>query len=233
MSNVKGGEGHLLVNPMLKGAMAYLLLCPFFQEKKSTASLSTTQYLDPSNWTLEPKTTVSSPFLNHKKNHQTHSSKPILQGASPGHGQELSDILHPHLSLPNTMVHIPPVRPGDYVAWHCDTIHAVDKTHTGTTDSSVIYIPTCPLTLDNAQYLVRQRETFLNGTPSPDFGGGEGERHHVGRVTVDDLESVGSLRDADGLRSMGLEMWDSEAEGLTAGQRRVMNLANKELGFYV
>lgn len=50
---------------------------------------------------------------------------------------------------------------------------------------------------------------------------------------MDDLENVGSLRNADGLRSMGLEMWDAEAEGLTSGQRRVMNLANKELGFYV
>ncbi|KAE9984944.1 hypothetical protein BLS_000523 [Venturia inaequalis] len=215
MSNVKGGEGHLLVNPILKGAMAYLLLRPFFQEKRSSASVSTDQYLNPSNWVLEPETT------------------PILQGASPGHGQELSHILHPHLSLPTTMVHMPPVRPGDYVAWHCDTIHAVDKMHAGTTDSSVLYIPTCPLTFDNAQYLVRQRDTFLKGTPSPDFGGGEGESKHVGRLGVDDLEGVGSLRNADGLRSMGLEMWDAEAEGLTSGQRRVMNLANKELGFYV
>ncbi|TID26690.1 hypothetical protein E6O75_ATG01183 [Venturia nashicola] len=215
MSNVKGGEGHLLVNPILQGAMAYLLLRPFFQEKRPSTSLSTDQYLNSSNWVLEPETT------------------PILQGASPGHGQELSDILHPHLSLPNTMVYMPPVRPGDYVAWHCDTIHAVDKTHAGSTDSSVLYIPTCPLTFDNAQYLVRQRDTFLNGKPSPDFGGGEGESNHIGRVTVNNLEGVGSLRNADGLRSMGLEMWDAEAEGLTTGQRRVMNLANKELGFYV
>lgn len=232
MSNVKGGEGHLLVDPIFQGAMAYLLLRPFFQEKRSSASLSTEQYLDPSNWVLEHETTVCSQLP--ERNFTTNLLlQPILQGASPGHGQELSDILHPHLSLTNTMVHMPPVQPGDYVAWHCDTIHAVDRTHAGTTDSSVLYIPTCPLTLDNAQYLVRQRETFLKGTPSPDFGGGEGESHHVGRLGVDDLDNVGSLRDADGLRSMGLEMWDAEAEGLTSGQRRAMNLANKELGFYV
>lgn len=131
------------------------------------------------------------------------------------------------------MVHMPPVRPGDYVAWHCDTIHAVDKTHNGTTDSSVLYIPVCPLTAANATFLARQRETFLRGTPSPDFGGGPGESEHVGRIRVEDLESVGSLRQADGLRSMGLEMWDAEADGLGEGQRRVLNLANKGLGFYV
>lgn len=232
MSNVKGGEGHLLVNPIHKGAISYLLLRPFFQERRSSASLSTEQYLDPSNWILEPETTVSSPFFDRIPTDSL-LLQPILQGASPGHGQELSHILHPHLSLPNTMVHMPPVRPGDYVAWHCDTIHAVDRKHDGTTDSSVLYIPTCPLTFDNAQYLVRQRDTFVKGTPSPDFGGGEGESEHVGRLGVDDLENVGSLRNADGLRSMGLEMWDAEAEGLTSGQRRVMNLANKELGFYV
>jgi hypothetical protein len=59
MSNIKGGEGHLLVNPVLKGAMAYLLLRPFFQEKKPSTSLSTEAYLSPSNWILEPETSVS------------------------------------------------------------------------------------------------------------------------------------------------------------------------------
>ena len=128
---------------------------------------------------------------------------------------------------------MPPVRPGDYVAWHCDTIHAVDKTHTGNSDSSVLYIPVCPLTQENADFLGRQRDTFLKGTPSPDFGGGEGESQHVGRLGIENLGNIGSLRGADGLRSMGLEMWDAEAAGLTNGQRTVMNLANKELGFYV
>ena len=42
-------------------------------------------------------------------------------------------------------------------------IHGVDKTHAGTTDSSVMYIPASPLTEANARYLVRQRETFFEG----------------------------------------------------------------------
>ena len=42
-------------------------------------------------------------------------------------------------------------------------IHAVDKFHAGETDSSVMYIPCCPLTEANAKYLVRQREAFADG----------------------------------------------------------------------
>jgi len=44
-----------------------------------------------------------------------------MQGATPGHGMELRDVLHPHLNLDRTMVHVPKVAPGDYVSWHCDS----------------------------------------------------------------------------------------------------------------
>lgn len=153
-----------------------------------------------------------------------------LHGAAPGRGQELADALHPHLDLPNSMVHVPEVRPGDYVAWHCDTIHAVDKVHEGTGDSSVLYIPACPLTEANARYLVRQRDHFQRGVPSPDFGGGEGESNHVGRPTAED---VAALSGPEGIRALGLKAWDSTAEGLTAGQREVLDRANNILGFHV
>ncbi|KAF5533931.1 DUF1479 domain-containing protein, partial [Fusarium mexicanum] len=76
-----------------------------------------------------------------------------LQGATPGTGQELTGELHPHLELEKTMVHVPEIRPGDFVAWHCDTIHSVDKVHAGTADSSVLYIPICPITAQNAEYM--------------------------------------------------------------------------------
>ena len=85
------------------------------------------------------------------------------------------------------MVHVPEVQPGDYVAWHCDTIHAVDQIHMGQNDSSVLYIPTCPLTELNAEYLRRQRAAFLEGTPAPDFPGGEGESRHIGRPSAEDV----------------------------------------------
>ena len=103
------------------------------------------------------------------------------------------------------MVHVPQVNPGDYVAWHCDSLHAVDKVHNGTGDSSVLYIPACPLTEANARYLVRQREAFLEGTPGPDFPGGAGESSHSGRMGQSDVKTLGGV---EGLRAMGLEGWN-------------------------
>jgi hypothetical protein len=44
-----------------------------------------------------------------------------LQGATPGHGQEYPEGMHPHLELDKTMIHVPEVRPGDFVVWHCDS----------------------------------------------------------------------------------------------------------------
>ncbi|KAF2435447.1 DUF1479-domain-containing protein [Tothia fuscella] len=212
MSDVSAGEGHLLVNPMLRAATAYILLRPFFEAKRSVDQVSAEDYLQPENWMLETEATTQ------------------FQGATPGHGQELNAVLHPHLELDKSMVHMPIVNPGDYVAWHCDTIHAVDKTHNGSSDSSVLYIPVCPLTEDNAIFLRRQRGTFLKGEPSPDFGGGEGESNHEGRPTIED---VPSLMNEDGMRAMGLKEWDSAATDLSPGQRFVMDRANKELEFCI
>lgn len=155
MSHTSAFEGTLLVNPLLQLATAYFLLRPFFSPKTGPSSqvsvtgafeqANTEEYLSPENWKLEEE------------------SSSWLQGANLGRGQELNALLHPHLDLPNTMVHIPKVQPGDYVVWHCDGIHAVDKTHAGKSDSSVLYIPACPLTERNAEYLARQRNCFLRG----------------------------------------------------------------------
>ena len=143
MSYTAPGEGTLLINPMFSRATAYYMLRPFFSPKAERTGV---EFLEPDNWKLDTQPTT------------------LLQGASFGHTQELNKVLHPHLDLDNTMVHIPAVEPGDYIAWHCDTIHAVDSVHAGKADSSVMYIPTCPLTESNAEYLARQRETFQQGT---------------------------------------------------------------------
>jgi hypothetical protein len=118
MSNVGAGEGHLMVNPMLRGATAYVLMRPFFEAKRSVEQVGAEEYLKPGNWKMEDETTVRfvAEFGGIADCLQT-----FLQGATPGHGQELSHLLHPHLDLWTSMVHIPNVRPGDFVAWHCDS----------------------------------------------------------------------------------------------------------------
>ena len=208
-------EGTLLVNPLLNRATAYFLLRPFFSPKRfandATAETFDEAFLDPDNWELD------------------RSTNSWLHGATPGHGQELRPSLHPHLNLPSSMVHVPRVNPGDYVSWHCDTIHAVDSIHAGKSDSSVMYIPACPLTVANAEFVARQRECFLNGSPCPDFGGGRGERDHIGRPGVANVES---MNPDEGMQAFGLKEWDSSSPDFTAGQKEVMDRANKILGFY-
>lgn len=188
MSHTGPGEGTLLVNPLFSLATSYLLLRPFFSPINTNPASS--GYLDELNWQLDP------------------IQSSTLQGATLGCTQELTATLHPHLDLTKSMVHVPRVAPGDYVAWHCDTIHAVDKTHAGETDSSVLYIPSCPLTDGNANYLARQREAFLNGTPGPDFPGGKGESEHLGRMGKADVSAQGGT---EAERAMGLKAYGGDS----------------------
>ncbi|GJN82692.1 hypothetical protein PLIIFM63780_006235 [Purpureocillium lilacinum] len=209
MSRAAPGEGTLLVNPLMHMATAYVLLRPFFRAvdpaKEGTA------LLDEANWAFTGGDDMTSD----------------LQGASPGHGQELTEELHPHLELARTMVHVPEIKPGDFVAWHCDTIHSVDKVHAGSSDSSVLYIPVCPVTDINAEYAARQRAAFRAGTPGPDFPGGEGESRHVGRPSEAALRG---WTDGAGRQAFGLERLAAR-EGALPGEREVVARANAILGF--
>lgn len=232
MSNTGPNEGTLLVNPLMHRATAYVLLRPFFSPVNESRGPG---FLDESNWKFTGVEGMTSD----------------LQGASPGHGQELTDELHPHLELERTMVHMPKIKPGDFVAWHCDSklktascnsvrnrhtdfylftfsaIHSVDKKHQGASDSSVLYIPVCPVTSINAEYLSRQREAFRNGTPGPDFPGGEGEARHAGRPTE---EMLRGWTNGEGMRAMGLEKLVASSAALP-GQKEVIERANSILGF--
>lgn len=210
MSTTNPREGTLMVNPLLGKATAYFLLRPFFRPGRVPPEAVGSGFLDSNNWSLEDETTS------------------VLQGAVPSNCQELNAAFHPHLGLQNTMIHVPQVRPGDYVAWHCDTIHAVDKTHAGKDDSSVMYIPACPLTEANAEYLVRQREAFFEGTPGPDFPSGLGESQHLGRLTPD---FVMQNIDVEAQRALGLTGYDVSQEGLLEGERQTLERANEILGF--
>lgn len=223
MSHVGPGEGTLLVNPMPKLATVYMLLRPFFRPVDE--ELDGDAFLAEQNWVFQGREGLTSE----------------LQGATPGHGQELSEKLHPHLELSKTMVSIPRIKPGDYVAWHCDSklspnlpqrtrseltppaIHAVDQIHGGDTDSSVLYVPACPLTARNAEYARRQLGRFRAGEPGPDFPGGEGEGSHVGRPLEEDLSRVARL-------SMGLEKLSVGCR-VDEGAMRAVEAANRILGF--
>lgn len=144
-------------------------------------------------------------------------------GSVPGACQEYNPVTHPHLELLTTMVSAPRVEPGDYVAWHCDSLHSVDKEHRGTGDSSVLYIPATPLCEMNVEYLVRQREAALRYSPPPDFpgAGGTGEIGFKGAVDWSSL-------DPDGLQAMGMgtRPWQI-TEDMSEGEKQAISLGNK------
>jgi hypothetical protein len=104
MSRTGPYEGTLQVNPLLQLSTAYVLLRPFFQPIKTLDALPASEFLSHTNWKLSREELTSD-----------------LQGATPGHAQELDDALHPHLELRKSMVHVPQVKPGDFVVWHCDS----------------------------------------------------------------------------------------------------------------
>lgn len=85
----------------------------------------------------------------------------------------------------------------------------------------------CPVTSLNAEYLVRQREAFRNGTPGPDFPGGEGETRHSGRPTEDKLQGWTT---EEGMKAMGLKKLNPSA-GALPGQVEVIKRANEIMGF--
>nr|POF12274.1 uncharacterized protein ybiu [Quercus suber] len=214
MSTTNPGEGTLMVNPLLQLSTAYFLLRPFFEPIRQPEVLMSGQYSDD--------------FLKAENWRVQLSMSSDLQGANPSHAQELNQVLHPHLDLHNTMVHVPSIKPGDFVVWHCDSIHAVDKVHNGATDSSVMYIPVCPTTEANAAYVARQRQNLTQGIPAPDFPGGKGESEHTGRPTEAYLRKVAS---SDALQSLGLEKLSTVDQHGGNGARNVINLANRTLGF--
>ncbi|KAG8960140.1 hypothetical protein FRC03_007005 [Tulasnella sp. 419] len=202
LSTTGPNEGTLRVFPLIKEAISYLILRPFFQPKFSP---SHPDFLVANSWKLDLESTD---FPN----------SPI------GRVQELNNASHPHLRLDEGgMVSVKAVNPGDMVFWHCDGIHAVEKLHAGTSDSSVFYIPSAPLTKKSAKYLVRQREAFLHGYPAPDFPGGNGENGFKGVGTAK------QIRNDVARRAMGLMPFITN-QG-TLGEQKLLKEVNQILGF--
>ncbi|KAL4738268.1 hypothetical protein BDV11DRAFT_171191 [Aspergillus similis] len=161
---------------------------------------------------------------------QYDDSLPTFPGATPGSTQFFpTPEHHPHLQLEKSLIGIPPVRPGDYVFWHCDLVHGVDQMNQGENDSSVFYNACSPLTPANADSLVTTRDAFMKAEVPIDFrrGHGNNEREYQ-------HEDHGARREniwtEEGLRAMGLLRLDEEEQGLTAGQREVRKYANQVLG---
>ncbi|KAJ4397537.1 hypothetical protein N0V93_001768 [Gnomoniopsis smithogilvyi] len=209
----------------LKLTTAYCLLRPFFSPKRPFTD-NRDDYLHPSNWAMD-----------------------IAQSSVNRASHDISDTTHPHLQLEKTLVSLPPLHPGDYVIWHPDTIHSTLNTRpqlespsspqeascspgiraTSPSPSTILYIPACPLTQSNAEYLVHQRKAFLLGFPGPDFistqGGGHadfGESYHMGRPGVQEINDAGG---EDALRAMGLLAWE-EDDAADAGERDLLRRAN-------
>jgi hypothetical protein len=110
MSWTKPGEGTLMVNPMIQLTSAYVMLRPFFNPKKPASEFEKpAEYLDKENWVLKEVQDSDFPGAN-----------------SLGHSQELNAATHPHLDLDRTMVHVPEIKPGDFVVWHCDSKSFLD-----------------------------------------------------------------------------------------------------------
>lgn len=109
MSSTSPGEGTLKVNPLLQLSISYYLLRPFFKPvhvaEPQEGGVFDPRFLEADNWILENP--ISS----------------ALPGAAMGRALEPNVADHPHLNLGSTMVHVPRVNPGDYVAWHCDGQH--------------------------------------------------------------------------------------------------------------
>uniref|UniRef100_D8QDF4 DUF1479 domain protein n=1 Tax=Schizophyllum commune (strain H4-8 / FGSC 9210) TaxID=578458 RepID=D8QDF4_SCHCM len=149
-------------------------------------------------------------------------------GADPGQGQVCKENWHPHLKLEKTVVSCPKADPGDYVFWHGDMVHQVEKEHNGAVDSSVAFIPVAPLCGYNVGNLVDQRKAFLAGVPPPDMPPRPGQGLESSH---EDRGSEKNILTAEGRRLFGLDKFDADAEGLTPGQRGARELANEALGF--
>lgn len=216
----------------LRLTTAYLLLRPLFSPKRPLVDKKE-DFLDPVNWAL---------------NSQGSAQRSVNRVTEPRFPLEFDDTFYPHLQLEQTLIELPPVNPGDYVIWHPDTVYAPPSTcsepntpscspATPPTPSTLLYIPACPLTLNNAKYLVHQRKAFLLGYPGPDFTSSTssthdgpnnerpaeiGESYHMGRPGVQEINDAGG---EEALRAMGLLAWD-EDDAADAGEKVLLKRAN-------
>lgn len=157
-------------------------------------------------------------------------SQPTFPGAVPGKNQfKPTDDFYPHLAMERSIVGIPPVRPGDFVFWHCDLIHEVDSFHRGELDSSVVYYACVPLTPYNLESLVSTRDSFKKADVPIDFSTFEDANEREYEHEDHGARKENILCEA-GLRAMGYAKFDEFEEGLDPGQKEMRQEANERLG---
>ncbi|PIG80732.1 hypothetical protein AARAC_006526 [Aspergillus arachidicola] len=190
-------QGTLVVHPILQPSTAYWMLRPFFKPTRKGS-------LDGWKFSLDDD-----------------EGNVYLHGANPGTAQEHTPDHHPHLMLHETMIPYPTVDPGDTVFWSADTIHGTEGENTGDTDACVFYIPSVPLTPNNAQYVAQQRDAFLKGIPPPDFPGGVGESQFSDRAQVGDVQSQAG-REAMGLSPIKPSIKNEKSAKLAEEVNKIM-----------
>ncbi|KAI0339923.1 DUF1479-domain-containing protein [Trametopsis cervina] len=179
LSETAPTQGTLQVFPNVLLSNAYLILRPFF----TPTSDSPSDIYDAGSWKYD---------ISEQHFPGIYSFEQAFTGPRP------NPKTHPNLQLEKTMVSVPRVNPGDMVFWHCDVIHAVEFEHTGAEDSCVMYIPAVPSTPANASYIARQKESFLQGLPPPDFPKWAGEGGFTGLGKPEDIDTL------VGRKAMGL-----------------------------
>lgn len=168
------------------------------------------------------------PFFEDSRTFKTDGSN--FPGTIPGVGQFFaSDSDFPHIRQESSVIPIPEVSPGDFVFWHADVLHEVDKEHHGKSDSSAVYIAQTPLTIYNIQTLEDNAVKFLTGDKPKDF---EHINKTVGYARESDYEDRSKLSDIlseEGYQALGLKPYDTTDLSLSKGAHHVRHLANKTL----
>ncbi|CAE6506216.1 unnamed protein product [Rhizoctonia solani] len=215
MSSTGPGEGTIRFFPDLTLSTAYIMLRPFFKPLDGNVA-----NIDPSNWKID---VAGSPNFEGVRRELDPDGNETFRSIS------LDNESHPHLNLDLSMTSAPKVKPGDMVFWHCDLIHSVESEHNGTEDSSVMYIPAVPMTVANAEYVARQRDTFLAGMPPPDFPqySDTGESKFILKGLPDHIQSP------EGQSAMGMKPFNTSMPSLKFGEKEVLSKANQIFGLAV
>lgn len=149
---------------------------------------------------------------------------PKFPGTTPGTGQLYLLEFYPHLA--NGVISIPDVKKGSFVFWHVDIPHEVDREHNGDGHSLVLYYGATPLSITNIDTLLDTKQAFLKKISPEDYRSQLSEKAKQDEYQGADVSHLEN--DQDAKRSMGLALFEIK-DGLTPGQRKIRQIANKAL----